>query len=210
MKTCHACGRMIKRGEAFAQSTFGGKIHFFCCPMCLSAFKAESVQRRKMHCNSESADEPGKGVAPLPRNVSFKDISLRFRLRAVFFGLGDFLFLLLVSVVTAIAMYRIHLFHWNFLFTVFLGMVIAMIIQVLLAWCAAPLLGSIECMIPSMVVAMVSSMTVCLLHLGQYLTWSGSLKLSLSLGAGMFLFVQAYGYLCDKSLRRINVAGRGC
>lgn len=47
MKTCHACGRMIKRGEAFAQSAFGGKLYFFCCPMCLSVFKAGSVQRRK-------------------------------------------------------------------------------------------------------------------------------------------------------------------
>lgn len=48
MNTCHACGKTMQKNETFVQTTIGGQTRFFCCPMCLSAFKAGLVQRKMM------------------------------------------------------------------------------------------------------------------------------------------------------------------
>jgi len=51
-------------------------------------------------------------------------------------------------------MHLFHELHWNLVVTLLLGMVSAMAAQTVLALTIAPILGSIESMVPSMLVAM--------------------------------------------------------
>jgi hypothetical protein len=89
----------------------------------------------------------------------------RLRLRAVAFTAGDGLLLVTVSIAATTVMHMIHGLGWNLVLTLICGMAIAMAVQILLAMAAAPILGSIESMVPSMIVAMVSPMAVCALDL---------------------------------------------
>lgn len=127
------------------------------------------------------------------------------KLRLFLFSLGDAVFLTLVSSVTAMTMFYIHQLRWHFAISVFVGMILAMVIQVLMAFSVAPLLGSIESMIPSMVVAMISPMMVCAIHLGQYLSRSNCLNVSVALAITVFLMMHFYGFLFRRSLTRVGV-----
>lgn len=122
----------------------------------------------------------------------------------IIFRIGDCLFLCLVGSTAAAAMHVAHQLDWVFVFTWILGMAMAMVLQALLACLAAPILGTIESMVPSMIVAMASSMWECAFHLmaGEE-RLSGSLAVGGSLGLGMYLFVEAYGAACKKSLHRV-------
>ena len=134
---------------------------------------------------------------------SIRDNQGQQRLRSIMFGFGDCLFLLLVSTVATMAMHFIHQLGWNFAFIWLAGMAVAMVIQTLLALSVAPVLGSIESMVPSMVLAMVSPMSVCTLHLMGYdLSRSGCFGLGATFGVGMFLFIETYGCVYKRSLRR--------
>lgn len=100
-------------------------------------------------------------------------------------------------------MHLVHRLGWNFAVTLLVGMVVAMAVQTLLALFVTPILGSIESMVPSMVVAMTTLMAVCTLDgIGCGLSGAGCFQLGAALGAGMFLFIQVYGFLCRRSLRR--------
>lgn len=74
--------------------------------------------------------------------------------RGLFFAVGDLLFLLFVATASAAAMHLFHELHWNLVVTLLLGMVTAMAAQTVLALAIALILGSIESMVPSMLVAM--------------------------------------------------------
>lgn len=125
------------------------------------------------------------------------------RLRATLFGIGDFLFLVAVGMVATVVMHGMHQLGWNFAVTCIVGMVAAMLVQMLMAFCVAPLLGSIESMIPSMVVGMVSPMSVCTLHMfGREPDCMVALVFGAIFGAAMFAFVQFYGAIVNRSLRR--------
>jgi len=125
------------------------------------------------------------------------------RLQSILFGIGDCLFLVFVGAVTTVAMHLLHKLEWNFALTCFVGMLLAMAVQMLLALAVAPLLGSIESMVPSMVLAMLSPMSVCAAHLvGCELSWLACAALGAAFGLGMFLFIQTHGFFYRRSLCR--------
>jgi triacylglycerol esterase/lipase EstA (alpha/beta hydrolase family) len=96
-----------------------------------------------------------------------------------------------VGAVTTAAMHLAHDLNWNFATTCILGMLLAMAIQMPLAWLVAPVLGSIESMLPSMVLVMVSPMSVCAAHLmGCKMPWFSCAGLGAAFGVGMFVIIQ--------------------
>ena len=128
------------------------------------------------------------------------------RLRSILFFVGDGVFLVVVGAVAAVAMRLIDSLGWNAVLTWIVGMVLAMLAQTVLAFAAAPLLGSIETMVPSMVVAMICPMALDLLEMmGADLGWSWSIGFGAGLGLAMFLYVEGYGVRCRRSLHRIGL-----
>ena len=127
-------------------------------------------------------------------------------LRSVLFSVGDGMFLLTVGVVAAVCMRLVDLLEWNPVLMWVGGMALAMSGQTLLAFAVAPLLGSIETMVPSMVVAMTCPMVLDFLEMiGVDLGWSWSVAFGAGFGFAMFMFVEGYGVLCRKSLHRARV-----
>ncbi len=121
--------------------------------------------------------------------------------RSMLFTIGDCLFLCLVGAVTAEAMRLAHQLDCTFVLTWIIGMTGVMVLQVFLAFLAAPILGMIESMVPSMIVAMAGSTSVCVSHLvGGELGSFKATALGVSLGMGMFLYVVAFGNSCRNSL----------
>lgn len=128
---------------------------------------------------------------------------MRLWLRTAPFVFGDALFLLLVSVVATTLMHLVHELGWNLAFTLICGMAVAMLVQMLLAFGAAPILGSIESMVPSMVVAMISPMAICTLDLfGFQLHWRESVLAGVVVGLIVFGLIQVHGFMCRGWLRR--------
>lgn len=126
------------------------------------------------------------------------------RWRTVLFGIGDLLFLVAVGMIATLVMHALHQLGWNFAVTCFVGMAAAMLVQMLMAFCAAPLLGSIETMTPSMIVGMVSPMSVCTLHIfGNNPDCMVALVVGAIFGAAMFAFVELYGAVVKRSLLRV-------
>jgi hypothetical protein len=115
------------------------------------------------------------------------------RKHPLFFAIGDFLFLIAVGVVSTLVMQSIHQLAWNFAVTLVVGMAAAMVAQMMMAFCVAPLLGSIETMTPSMPIGMASPMAVCTLHVIGHETdlWT-AVVLGAIFGGAMFVFVQIY------------------
>lgn len=112
--------------------------------------------------------------------------------RRLAFAVGDLLFLLLVAMVSTAAMHLIHELHWNLAVTLLVGMVVAMAAQTLLALAIAPILGSLESMVPSMLVAMTSPMVVCMLDLdGVSIPWTVSLVLGAGVGGAVYFALRA-------------------
>ncbi len=116
--------------------------------------------------------------------------------------IGDLLFLALVGAATTATMHMAHMIEWGgwgFLAEMAIGMAIAMLLQVILAWLAAPLLGSIETMAPSMLLAMVAPMTVCLLHGSDCeLTWSAAMWCGAAAGVLASSLLLLYGVSCRR------------
>ena len=140
-----------------------------------------------------------------------RDDGKRPRLRTALFVFGDVLFLLLVSVVATTLMHLVHELGWNLAFTLICGMAVAMLIQMLLAFGAAPILGSIESMVPSMVVAMISPMAVCTLDvLGFQLHWRESAQVGVVIGLIMFGLRSAFGPKAPNYSRWISSRSRVC
>jgi len=132
------------------------------------------------------------------------------RVRSVAYALGDFTFLVAVSVVATLVMHMVHRTDWPFGVCMLVGMVGAMAVQMLMSLCVAPVLGSIETMVPAMIVAMISPMSICSLHLVGYEPMGmSSAALGAVFGIGMFAFVRAYGAVCRRRLiRSFGTAGR--
>ena len=126
--------------------------------------------------------------------------------RSILFPVGDCLFLLVVGAVAAACMRLVDALEWNPVLTWVVGMALAMSAQTLLAFAAAPLLGSIETMVPSMVVAMICPMVLDILEMGGAdVGWSWSIRCGAGLGLAMFLFVEGYDVLCRRSVHRVGV-----
>jgi hypothetical protein len=96
-------------------------------------------------------------------------------------------------------MHMAHMTEWGFAVEVAIGMVVAMLVQVILTWLAAPLLGSIESMTPSMLLAMIAPMAVCLLHgSGCVLTWAAAMWYGAAAGVLASLLLALYGASCRR------------
>ena len=127
----------------------------------------------------------------------------RKRLRAALFFLGDCVFLIFVGAASALVTHLFHQTGLNFFLASLAGMSAAMLVQTVAAFCVAPILGSIESGVPSMLVAMASPMTLCALGLaGEHLDLWWSSALGAATGAGAFLLVRAYGLKCRRALLR--------
>ncbi len=121
----------------------------------------------------------------------------------VFFLTGDFAFLVCVGVAATVAAHMVHALEWAFVPTCLLSMGAAMAAQIVLSVMASPILGSIESMVPSMIVAMASPMAICAFHLaGQEPSRSMAIVVGGVVAMGMFVFVQIYGRSCVSSLRK--------
>lgn len=130
---------------------------------------------------------------------STRDSRLK-RSRRIFFFIADSMFLVLAGIAATTAMHMVHQLEWPFIPTCLVGMVAAMLLQILMAFAAAPLLGSIESMVPSMIIAMISPMTICVLHLfGCESTWPMGAAIGAAFAVGMFVFIQLYGRSCRRA-----------
>lgn len=124
-------------------------------------------------------------------------------LRALAFGGGDLVFLTAVTAVAAWAMNVGHRPAWSLGMGFLAGMFLAMVAQTALALAVAPILGSIEAMVPSMVSAMAGSTAVCALHLlGRDPTSATALEVGGSVGAAFFFLLQVHGLRYARSLGR--------
>jgi len=135
-------------------------------------------------------------VRPLPVHQSHHN-------RAFLFFVADLVFLVLAGIAATQTMHLIHQLEWPFIPTCVIGMIAAMLVQTLMAFAAAPLLGSIESMVPSMIVAMVSPMTICVLHLfGCDSTWALAAAIGSAFAVVTFTFIQFYACSCSHALAR--------
>lgn len=134
------------------------------------------------------------GISEKPEAPSELACSRRPTSRARLFKVGDCFFLIVVGMLATVTMHFVHQTGWNMAISSLVGMVAAMTIQMVLAFCASPILGSIETMTPSMILGMISPMSICALHM---IGCGSSVTLALALGAafgiGMFVFVDLYG-----------------
>lgn len=122
--------------------------------------------------------------------------------RRVLFILGDCVFLVAVGVATTVVTHVVHQIGWSVWITCPLGMAVAMVIQMLMAVCASPLLGSIETMTPSMVLGMLGPMPVCALHIfGGESTHATAVMWGVGTGLLMFAFVLWYSMTCERRLQ---------
>jgi HAMP domain-containing protein len=151
-------------------------------------------------------DEKNKGARPYPNDGPGSGPPAAGR-RSLIFSCGDFLFLILVGAIASLMMYLVHSLMmqivysriWHLVLSLFVGMSLAMIIQTLLALGVAPILGSIESAVPSMVVAMIVPMVICLAEVvGISVSRSGALLMGTAGGIGILILIKAYDRNCRK------------
>lgn len=122
------------------------------------------------------------------------------------FVLGDALFLMTVGSGSTFAMHLVHTLEWNIAVTLILGMAAAMGVQLVLAAAAAPLLGSIETMVPSMIVGMLSPMQLCAVELvGYHETRRMAVLAGAAFGLATLVLLQLWGQWRYLSLRRTTL-----
>lgn len=123
--------------------------------------------------------------------------------RRFFFSLGDFIFFMAIGIATTLVTHGTHQLGWSVWIACPVGMVVAMALQMLMAVCVSPLLGSIEAMTPSMVLGMLAPMPVCVLHImGRESTHSAAVVWGIAAGMLMFAFVLWYSTICNRRLHR--------
>lgn len=119
------------------------------------------------------------------------------------FVLGDALFLMTVGSASTFAMHLVHTLEWNIAVTLILGMAAAMGVQLVLATAAAPLLGSIETMVPSMIVGALSPMQLCAVELvGYHETRGIAILAGAAFGLATLILLQIWGRWRFRYLRR--------
>jgi len=128
--------------------------------------------------------------------------------RRQLFNVGDALFLVLVGGLSAGAMRVAHDLDVNMLLSMVVGMGLAMFLQTILALAVAPVLGSIEAMVPSAVVAMLAPVAVCVFELGGHpMALRSSLGFGALAGIAVFALLQRYQSSCRKALEVIAREG---
>lgn len=119
--------------------------------------------------------------------------------RSLIFSCADCLFLILVGVINSLEMHLIHMLGLHLVLTLAVGMIVAMTIQTMLSLAVAPILGSIESMVPSMVAGMIIPMFVCFFDLvGITMRGSGVLTLGIVGGIASSVLLKGYGRRCKK------------
>ncbi len=127
----------------------------------------------------------------------------RISLRGIAFASGDLVFMIGVTATAAWVMNVGHQPRWGVAVGMVVGMSLAMLVQTTLAFAAAPVLGSIETMVPTMVAAMAGSTAVCLLHLfGREPTSATALQVGVGFGVLVFCLIKAYAWRFRQSLGR--------
>jgi hypothetical protein len=81
--------------------------------------------------------------------------------RHALFQIGDFLFAVAVAGSAIYVMHLAHRFQIGFVASMVVGMAAGMVLQVVASFAVAPLLGSIESMVPAMATGMIAPMAVC-------------------------------------------------
>lgn len=90
------------------------------------------------------------------------------------------------------------------------GMMAAMIVQMVATFCAAPILGLIETIVPSMALRMISPTSVCVMHLfGCEPGATLALALGAVFGIRMFVFVELYDTRIQRRLAAMRCDGWG-
>jgi hypothetical protein len=126
--------------------------------------------------------------------------ALRF---SVPFALADALFLMIVGSASNSAMHLVHALEWNFGITLLLGMAAAMGVQMSLAVLAAPVLGSIETMVPSMIVGMLSPMQLCAIEFfGYHVAPRRGILAGAAFGLATFIVLWCWGQCRRRSYQR--------
>lgn len=120
--------------------------------------------------------------------------------RAWAFAVGDLAFLLMVASASSVVMHVAHNLTAHFWLAATAGMVAAMTIQCLMALAVSPLLGSIESMVPSMVVGMAAPMAVCTAHLAGHPRLEASLLGGAAVGAAFHVYVLLHARKCRRYL----------
>lgn len=134
-------------------------------------------------------------VSPDPRDPAFGFWS--------WFHVGDAVFLAAVGAESGVVMQWLHQLAWNFLVLSLLGMAAAMGIQMLMAFGLSPLLGSIETMAPSMVVAMIVPMLVDVAELSGWMFGRfDAAAFGAASGFLFFVYLEWYGAIFRRRLVR--------
>lgn len=124
------------------------------------------------------------------------------RWRWLLFTMGDCAFLVAVGVATLLVVHEMHELQWPIWIACPLGMIAAMVLQMVMAFCVSPLLGSIEAMTPSMVLGMLAPMPFCALHIvGCETTHSAAVMWGVGTGFVMYAFVLSYSTICERRFR---------
>lgn len=157
-----------------------------------------ALRAGSFHCSARSIGSTESS----PEGANVMRCRGRFSLVWIF-AVADLAFLALVAAATTAIMHFAHGLGLSFPLTFLLGMSVAMGLQTLMALAVAPLLGSIESMVPSMIVGMLSPMGVCTLDiLGVDHGRGASIWIGMVLGALCYFYLQFYGHLCRRELRR--------
>ncbi|MBI4570201.1 MAG: hypothetical protein HY719_17555 [Planctomycetes bacterium] len=132
------------------------------------------------------------------------------RIRAAAFATADGMFLSAVGAVATLVMHWTHESDWPLAVCMLVGMAAAMVVQTVMALLATPLLGAIETMVPSMAVAMIAPMSVCLFHMvGREPAMGEAILMGACFGVGMFVFLLLHGAICRRRVSRFVPANWG-
>ena len=134
----------------------------------------------------------------------------RSTLGSVLFAVGDAALLVTVAVAGTWVMHRVHETGVGFLAAVLLGTSAATIVQIVLAIAVAPLLGSIESMVPSALVGMTTPALVCaaaLLGAGWHRPTLLAVAALVALAFSAWLKV--YAWRCRRRFARLSAGAAG-
>lgn len=210
-----SCPRVVSRrveADAFRYCRISGELRVELAEIGLPIrpqaedLKPESVFRGTMLAppNSRSAMRPLDLNARMGVQLSPNHVEARSgQLMSVLFTLADAAFLMLVGLASNFAMHLVHALEWNMTVTFVAGMAAAMVVQMVLTVLAAPALGSIEAMVPSMVVGMLSPMQICALELiGYHPTPIAAGFAGAASGLAIFILLRCWNRRRSRSLRR--------
>lgn len=125
------------------------------------------------------------------------------RRTSVLFAIADAVFLMVVGSASNSVMHLVHMLEWSFATTIVVGMAAAMAVQMALAFLAAPVLGSIETMVPSMIVGMLSPMQLCAFELiGSHPSQIAGVLAGAVFGLATFATLRFWGRRHRHALRR--------